>query len=192
MGRKPTTKIDSAGLRFILIGAPGLNKGKIMRSLVRSHGLEGKPSLTDFDDYAIGRLADYRIEAKLASDRCYELAQTPKRATIFEHSLIDSLSYCALRAMEMASSKAVDEYTQEKWAALTVIISSFIRDTFYYDHLFFFVGSDEKDLEVSYISVLEAFGLPYSLLDGNYQENLIAVTQTIEGYLNGSSVTDPE
>lgn len=175
-------------MRFVLVGAPGTNKGKISRSLSRSLGLFVHSGMTIPDGIAVGTLADYRVEIKLAVDRAFAM-QAVGVPTIYEHTLIDSLAYASLRFMDMRDLNNVDEYTQEKWATVTAIVGAMVRDTFRYDHVFVIEGGDD-DLQKALVVALDAFGVSYSMLSGKYKENLASIKYVIETYL-GSGTNTP-
>jgi hypothetical protein len=180
-------------MRFVLVGVPGTDKGKLTRALARSLGISACSGLTVSDEFALGALADYRAELGLATDRCFQIQSEPKNPTIFEHTLIDSLAYASLRYVMMRDYQNVDEYTQEKWASVAALAGAMLRDTFRYDHVFFISrtfegdGDVEEEIQSALLSVLEGFGIPYTHLEGKYEENRDAIAQTIEAYLGSRS-----
>src|SRR5579864_6164392 len=101
-------------MRFILVGAPGVNKGKLARSVAKNKKLKYVSGLTVPSEHAVGVLADYRVELKLATDRCFATISATEDS-IFEHSLIDSLAYSSYRFVTVRDYS--DQYNIDKWAA---------------------------------------------------------------------------
>jgi hypothetical protein len=175
--------------RFVVTGAQGTGKGKLVRGLARKHSLvtdEGMPKLPE--GVALGTLADYRIETLIAVHRCMAHLQPANKSVIYEHSLVDSLAYVSTRCIRLSEMDGVD-YAQEKWASVLGVTASFLRDSFRIDHVFFLKGADPEQAEIEdgIIAVLEAFGIAHTELAANkHRTNLELVSHTIEGYLSES------
>lgn len=179
--------------KIYILGAPETGKRKLADSLMDRfpERLIHQSEQTIYGDssgsYAVGSLADYRIEMKIASDRATlpKYFHTPK-TILYTHSLLDSLIYATLKFERIAAHDTIDQYNYDKSVMVMTLIASFIRDTFEYDHVFFILTDheDKQAYESMAKNALDGFEIDHTVLraDEHLQwEDQIATI--LEGYL---------
>lgn len=175
--------------RVVVVGAPGTGKGQLVLDLARKNGLFDISGMTTHPDLATGTLADYRVEMKLAIDRCFDMQVDEPR--IFEHTLIDSLAYAATRAITISQMVGEDDPTLLKWTALTGLIGSLLSDSFKADQVFFIEAQTDDEqtvaIENALRSVLEATSLNFTTLSGTPEENMAEAHRVLQETVDGQS-----
>jgi hypothetical protein len=183
-------------MRFVLVGAPDTGKAKIIREVSErsTHRVSYSDSMYSSQaDYAVGYLADYRMELALAVERVFQAADDLgiNSHVIYSHSLLDNVAYSAIRLISLRDGGA-SEYTLEKWRALVTIIAVMCRESFKSDHIFFLHSDDEEQatLENALLTVLDSFNLDFTTLDGTEEENIETVNDIIRRCLEESREED--
>jgi hypothetical protein len=189
-----TSKVQPS---FYLVGAPGTRKSKIAEELAE-HYFDNKLALFDENlsgmSWALGSVADYRVELKLALNRAL---QTPSdKPTLYAHSLIDNLAYISFALSRYNLSGAVSLGTVERAMMTFAIIGTLVTDSFKYDHIFFLTGDfdpnedyDQYQIQSCLQLVLDQYGISYSIIESN-EEAIDKIAETLKGYLNGDGRTN--
>lgn len=156
-------------MRVVLVGAPGSGKTELVEALRDRFMVVRDPTLKISSSYALGQLADYRVELLVAAQRAH-LDPPRKKRQLCCHSLIDSLTYSAVRVANMVKYVNVDEQTLERWWLTAYMISALFLDTFTADHVFFLPGHDNtswsEQIENTLRETLESIEIKYVQLTG--------------------------
>jgi hypothetical protein len=183
--------------RFYIVGAKDVGKRPLADDLLER--FTGKlahqdESFIHYGGYAVGTLADYRVEMRIASDRVTlpKYYSDDPKPVIYTHSLIDSLVYSTLRFERLNELESTQQYTLEKAVMVMTMIGTFIRDTFEYDHVFLILTDEPENeaWEEMAQTALDAFEIDHTILRGSEKLQWVDQTATIiEGYLNGQRDT---
>lgn len=172
--------------QFYLVGAPGVGKAKIADALADRFD----ERLAIFDEHldthwALGIVADYRIELHLALARFLRKSDLP---TLHTHSLIDNLAYASY-AVARYQFGTVLLRTMERAILTTTVLGTILRDSFKYDHVFFIHGDFDPDedyqseLQAVQQMILDDFQINYSIIDAG-PEAADQIGDILEGYLH--------
>lgn len=184
---RPTSRVQPA---FQLVGTPGTNKSKVANKLAADYFTQklsvwGESSLwPQFS--ATGFFADYRAEMLVAARRSTRL-HTSDMATIYTHSLIDSLSYSLIRLDTQVNSGA-SEKTLETWALTMGLIGCMFRDTFKADEIFFLMAdfdpeTDQAKIQETLGFVLDGYEVSYTILDADSETVVDDIATVIKSYI---------
>lgn len=139
---------------------------------------------------ALGLLADYRAELLLASRRATVL-HSAERATLYTHSLADSLAYSMARVDTQQKHGVGSPTTRATWVLTMAIISDMFRDTFKADEIFFLSADfdpDEQQMQFKIQEIqgfiLDAFALNYTIIDAESQGVVEDIAKVIEPYIS--------
>lgn len=182
-----TSTVQHTG-RFYIVGAPGVGKSKIVEAVAERFD----EKLFFHEDvetrYALGSLADYRVELALAMHR-WKREQT-YAPTIFAHSLIDNLAYVTY-ALSRYRQGTVRIGTVERAVLTMGIVGAMLTDSFKYDHVFFIRGDfdpnedyDQYQIQSVLRMILDEYKIEYTTIDAS-AEAANQVGDVIEGYLGG-------
>jgi len=196
MGRsnrpKERTKHTTSGIQptFIIVGAPGTRKSQIaedLLSLFPEQLLFPTDPVTNSGTFALGSLADYRIELKLALGRILE-TPTSDLPTLRIHSLIDNLAYITF-ALSRYQMGTVSQKTAERAVLIFTVIGNLLVDSFEADHVFFLMGDfdpvddyEQYELQSILQMILDEYSIPYSLIESN-EDATEKIAVTIGAYL---------
>lgn len=164
-------------MNYVLLGVPGQEKQKLA-DLVQ----ERLPHLRVFGDatslvyrhrYALGSLADYRIELHLALERALGLISAKADGTdmFVIGSPIDNLAYAAVNYSESQDTILTDK-EQLTWAATINLIYLMLVDSFDVDLVFYLPLKEREDtvrgaVDALYSDILEELKIDdYVVLDG--------------------------
>lgn len=194
MGREHGTEESASGVastiqpqRFYLVGAPSIGKAKIANELAERFD----ERLAIFDEHfntpwALGTVADYRIELHLALSRFMRDCDMP---TLHSHSLIDNLAYITY-ALSRYKLGTVALGTVERAILTMTILGTILRDSFKYDHVFFMRADfdpnedcDQYQLQTILQMILDDYQINYSIIDVD-EDAIDKISGVLEGYLS--------
>lgn len=181
-----TSTVQSTG-RFYLVGAPGVGKSKIAEQVAERFD-ERLSFYEDFESrYALGSVADYRVELSLAMAR-WKREQT-YAPTLFKHSLLDNLAYTTY-AVSRFKLGTVSHGTVEREVLVMAAVGAMITDSFKYDHIFFVRGDfdpnedyDQYQMQTILQMLLDEYQLNYSIIDAS-ADAADEIGDIIERYLD--------
>jgi hypothetical protein len=196
-----TQAAPEAGGRFIIAGAPGAGKRELANQLLDKYPGEfvhQRESFIYYGNFAVGTMADYRVELKIATDRIFtDWRDTDlmwSKSMLYTHTLLDSLAYATLALQRHTEYGGVTQYTLDKSAATMAVIGAMFRDSFRFNHIFlieraaFIDASFEgHDVQERLKLILDEFRLPYTILTEERKEQWADdVEETIKAYDIGS------
>jgi hypothetical protein len=160
-------------MKIVLLGAPGSGKRLFADEWIRRYGYMAQGDVRSWSggfDFALGPLADYRVEMFLLSRRVVETMNPPHTNTISITSLLDSYLYIVRRleiVSEMGEQFATD---MKKWWLLAELAGQILQDTFNPDLIFYLPGNKGDDcaqrIEQLVLLSIDS-GLEVHVLDGD-------------------------
>lgn len=172
---------------LFLVGAPGTNKAQIAQALLARFipKLAMKDEHLDETTYALGSVADYRVELKLALERSLE---RPSGATIYTHSVLDNLAYLTF-AISRYQMGTVSQETAQRAVLAWTLAGLILTDSFKHDHVFFLQGKfdpnddyESAELQVILQMILDQYQVSYSIIDID-DDPVEKIAATLETYL---------
>ena len=149
-------------MKYVIVGAPGTGKEEVGRKLWVKTDIE--PVNVKTDD--IGFLADYREELSLATSRALFPGDDP---SIQYHSLIDSVSYAALRLTGLLNYDRENQEEIARWAVVFDACVIMLNDGYDADTTLYipYKGDDQdsKDLDEALRATLDAVPIAYKVID---------------------------
>lgn len=188
MARKSGTE-NTETLRYYLVGVEGVGKAKLARAMKDKYGFDVVKGIKAAPaGVALGVLADYRVELQLLANRLPETQLVGK--SVYTHSVIDSLAYIAVRYIGYRDFYGGDDEALQKWSSLALLAGECIKDSFRYDSVFFIKSDNPEDelMQDALESVLVSFDIKFTVLSGNFEDNL----KTIGDEISGSGSASPE
>lgn len=110
--------------------------GEYFPTMIPNQLDEGK-----YGDWTLDRLADYRVELQLALDRSTEM----EPQGIFESSLLDNVSYAAVRLSYILNDETGTDDDQARWEIVLHATSRMVRDSELPDAVVFLPGHAEEE-----------------------------------------------
>lgn len=136
--------------------------------------------------FAVGHLADYRAELKIAIDRALEHhTEIPGTEIIVcrPHSLIDSLAYAAVRVQQIINEGVGSERDSFVWQVTLATIGSLIVDSFKADLVIFLPIEPENPfeaaIELGIKEVLSQYNIPHEIVNEETFEQTLEVIATL-------------
>jgi hypothetical protein len=118
-------------------------------------------------DFAVGDLADYRVEAWLASNRTIKQLETDN--IIMTHSILDNIVYTSIRLHRGLTNQTLDQSSTLALSSMLATFMFFLLDSFKHDVLFFLPTDDEQS--AVFVDLLEEADLSYIVLDDDPKTN---------------------
>jgi len=171
-----------------LVGAPGTKKDEIARALEERfpNNLTYKTENLENTPYALGSVADYRIELKLALERSLE---KPSGATLYTHSVLDNLAYLSF-AISRYQMGTVGEETVQRAVLAWTLTGLILTDSFKNDHVFLLQGKfdpeddyESAELQIILQMILDQYQVNYSIIDVD-DDPVEKIAETLGTYLD--------
>jgi hypothetical protein len=151
--------------KIILVGKPGRGK-----SLAATRWPDYKLyEAQHVNNYALGELADYRLELLLATERM--LLHLNDQDIVMTTSLVDSVAYPLTRIVGMSNSGSVSAMELDRWTCTVATNLLIFRDSFESTKVYTLFDEPAKtgdfydDLEDNLLTVLKEYNIDYELLN---------------------------
>lgn len=182
--------------RIVLIGSRDIGKSSVIESLdkaIRDYVPEPTP---DVSDYAVGELADYRMEMYIAAGRVFFHLRTLPMPMVLSHSLIDSVAYGATRLYNIINAGITDQDEIIRWQVALDASSRLLIDSYSADHTIFIEGNDGtefgKTLEEALRETVIQFGIEYTTLQSSEEAAKLIETLLSEDDGQSTAIEDPD
>lgn len=137
--------------------------------------------------YALGSVADYRVELFKALERSLE---RPSQGTVYTHSVLDNMAYLTF-ALSRYQMGTVSEDTVQRAVVAWTLAGLVVRDSFKYDHVFLLQKQfdpveeyDSDEIQTILQMILDEYQINYSLVDVD-EKTVETISETLETYFAG-------
>ena len=171
------------------MGAPDTGKEKIALALQERFADKILYENEELDKikYALGSMADYRVELNLALQRSLAERTGP---TLYTHSVLDNLAYLSF-AISRYQLGTVGQDTIQRAVMAWTLTGLILADTFKYGHVFLLQKDFDSDLEyeshelqIILQMILDQYQVNYSIIDVK-DDPVEKIAETLEASLQG-------
>ena len=189
-------------MKVIICGAPHSGKSGLVGALSREGNYLPLFKFQHIDEdyylnstkFALGILADYRSELKLALNR-YEFSYE-YNSTIQTHSLIDSVAYSALKYSLMSQISVYSSLSVINAELTFNTIRAIMRDSFVYDAVFLTKSTDpatdpaDEELRDILVQTMDFYNISYTELSGDIQVDVKTIKSAIKSWVDNEQNGD--